>query len=455
MIYSLLKVIVKIALNVFFKSISTQYDEPVPKDRPLIFVANHPSTFMDAMVIGSIVRQPLYFLSKGSLFANRLFQFFFNMIHMIPIYRAQDDPAMMSKNENVFKRCYDFLSKRKALLIFPEGISKHGRRLHKIKTGAARIALGAEKLNNYSLGVTIIPVGINYSNAGVFRSNLLLSFGPPVHPSDFFDLHMKDDRKAVAELTDCIRKHLEAHTIHIETEELNILVEQIEMIYKQQVSEELGLSLKSKIDGFKITKGIIDAVHYYYHHDPRRVKELQDRIIHYTNNLSRFHLKDNHFQTRPYRGSLSMVGMKNMLFFFLGLPVYICGIAANYLPYKLTDILRWKISNAIEYQGPLKLLLGVVLFPTYYLLLIGFIWLNYPGGWLILLNTLAFPLSGLFALHYWDRMVNLRGVYKTFSLFYRKNIWVALLIEQRLNIINLLKTAHEDYTSEMEHPHEK
>jgi 1-acyl-sn-glycerol-3-phosphate acyltransferase len=410
---------------------------------------------MDAMVIGATIKQPLYFLAKGSLFNNRFLKTLFDMIHMIPIYRCQDDPTMMAKNEDIFKRCYHFLSKRKALLIFPEGISKRGRRLHKIKTGTARIALGAEQSHNYQLGIIIVPVGLNYSDVGKFRSNLFLSFGRPINVSRFNDMHREDERKAVNALTDHIREHLEEHTIHIETEEKTSMVEQIEVIYKSKLSNDLGLSLKDKAEDFRITKGIVDALRYFYQHDPLRVEMLQGKIKQYTDNLNRFQLKDAQFKSVVSRASLSLDTFKCTLLFLFGFPIYLYGIASNYLPYKLTDIFSGKISDAIEYQGPIKLVVGAVLFPTYYIFLLWYITSIYHLGWFMVLHTIAFPLSGLFTLYYWNGLEKLHDLYAAFSLFYQQTTWVATLVQQRLDIMNILKIAKEDYIKYTENSHER
>ena len=137
MLYAILKFIATIALKVFYKRIRVKNAQWVPRNIPLIIVSNHPSTLMDALIIGTTIRQSIYFIAKGSLFNNRLIHFLLNFFHMIPIYRRQDDPALMEKNEEIFQRYYQFLEKKKALLIFPEGVSKCERRLHRIKTGAA------------------------------------------------------------------------------------------------------------------------------------------------------------------------------------------------------------------------------------------------------------------------------------------------------------------------------
>ena len=152
MLYTILKLVIKIAMKVYFRSIHVRNAELVPTDVPLVIVANHPSSFMDPLVVGAYIRQKLFFIAKGVLFNNKILRRVFNKMHMIPVYRPFETPELMYQNEETFKYCYELLSKKGVIMIFPEGISETVRRLRKFKTGPARIALGAEKENNFELG---------------------------------------------------------------------------------------------------------------------------------------------------------------------------------------------------------------------------------------------------------------------------------------------------------------
>jgi 1-acyl-sn-glycerol-3-phosphate acyltransferase len=442
MLYATLKFIATIALKIFFKRIRVKNAQRVPRDIPLIIVSNHPSTLMDALIIGTNIRKPIYFIAKGSLFNNRLIHFLLNCFHMIPIYRRQDDPALMERNEEIFQRCYHFLEKKKALLIFPEGVSKGERRLHRIKTGAARIALGAERSNNYRLGVVVVPVGLYYTKLGIFRSDLFINFGSPIAVSDFFELHRENDRKAVSELTNHIRESLEENTISIETEELAGLVEHIEIIYKRRLFEDLGSPPEEKPDDFQLAKGISDAVHYFHRHDPLLVKTLMMKIAHYTGNLKRLHFKDDALNTH---GSLPNSSFKTVGFILFGFPVYLYGIVSNYPPYKLTARLSGKMTDAIEYQGTVKLLLGTCLFSLYYALLIWAVSSKFDLWYILFICAVTFPVSGFFALSYWDRLEKIKGFLNFISIFYRRKHLVAKLLQQRMDIVNMIEKAQQDY----------
>lgn len=65
MLYAILRFLFKITGRVFFSNITIRNKELIPRSGPLIVVANHPSAFMDPIVIATIFERNLYFLGKG------------------------------------------------------------------------------------------------------------------------------------------------------------------------------------------------------------------------------------------------------------------------------------------------------------------------------------------------------------------------------------------------------
>ena len=176
MVYGILKIITDISLKVFFRKIEVHGEKLIPEGAPLIIAANHPSTMMDAIVIGSAINKRLHYIARGNLFRTSFRRWLFKNLFVIPIYRKSESSKASERNIEVFRKCFDVLAGRGTILIFPEGVSQTERQIQKIKTGTARIALGAEKANNFKLGVVVVPVGLNYSDPGEFRSDLYISF---------------------------------------------------------------------------------------------------------------------------------------------------------------------------------------------------------------------------------------------------------------------------------------
>jgi 1-acyl-sn-glycerol-3-phosphate acyltransferase len=239
--YILLKLIVKLALKVFYTDIHVQIKGQIPTNGPLIVVSNHPNTFMDPIVIASVLPQQVYFLTNGSVFKNSLIGWLLGKMHMIPIYRKEDVNGPTPDNRASFARCFDFLARKGTLLIFPEGSSVHERRLRKLKTGTARIALGAEAEHNFALGVQILTIGLNYSDPIRFRSELFINVDAPIQVATYEAAYHNDPVEAVNQLTEEMRVRLEKHVIVTRNQEEDDLVRCIEVVYKGRLVKELQI----------------------------------------------------------------------------------------------------------------------------------------------------------------------------------------------------------------------
>src|SRR5260221_13176382 len=66
------------------------------------------------------------------------------------------------------------------MAVFPEGASHSDPKLRPLKTGTARIALGAGAALPPNLVLQIVPVGLYYRAKQTFRSVALLHFGTPL-----------------------------------------------------------------------------------------------------------------------------------------------------------------------------------------------------------------------------------------------------------------------------------
>jgi 1-acyl-sn-glycerol-3-phosphate acyltransferase len=144
----------------------------VPTGGPVILVANHPNGLLDPAVLAAALRRPVSFLAKSTLFGNPAGAFLMNTFRAIPVYRAKE--ADTAQNEHTFARCREILAEGGWIALFPEGVSHDASGLLPLKTGAARIALGA------GVPLRVVPVGILYEDKDIFRSRVALAFGDPV-----------------------------------------------------------------------------------------------------------------------------------------------------------------------------------------------------------------------------------------------------------------------------------
>lgn len=444
MAYHILRFLLRITNRFYFKTLQVKGAENIPKEGPVFFVANHPSTFMDPIVIATITNRTLFFLGKGVLFQNKLLKWLLPKFNVIPIFRSDESPDQMHKNKDVFLQCYKHLANKGAILIFPEGISLTERKIKQIKTGAARICLGAEAMYDFSLNIKIVTVGLNFSNPHKFQSDLFVSIDKPINVSDYYDLYKQDSFKAVHALTDEIRKRIETHVVAIQDADVDKLVANIELIYKAQLLRDLGHSPKIKEHDFNTTKAISDSVHYFLEVEPERVERLKNKMETYLYDLDRLALTDNVIKglrkNRPFFNAI-----KSFFYLILGFPVFVYGFLNNFLPFRIPYWSAHAISKRPEFHGAIAFSIGTLTFLVFYTLQIYFLY-DYIQDWRIVLTYgLSLPVSGLFAFYYFKRFMTIRANWKIFSLFYKKANLITTIISNRQTIINELEKARKDF----------
>ncbi len=181
--YLSLKIYCRIALSFYFKKWQVRNIQPVPEGA-VIFVANHQNAFLDAVLLGCSSHHNPWFLTRANVFQKPLMKKIFNTFKMTPVYRFRDGFSTLRKNDEVIDNCVQLLTRGEAIVVFGEGNHDEHWRLRPLQKGFARIALAAEEKNKWTLGVKIIPVGIQYDSHSEFRSRVLVSFGQSISVKD-------------------------------------------------------------------------------------------------------------------------------------------------------------------------------------------------------------------------------------------------------------------------------
>jgi glycerol-3-phosphate O-acyltransferase / dihydroxyacetone phosphate acyltransferase len=447
LLYNFLQLILGIAVRVYFKSITVKKAGQVPEEGPMILVANHPSTFMDPIVIGLQMKQRLSFLAKAEVFKSGFAKWLLPKFNMIPVHRKQDDPAQMHKNEETFDKCYEHLAKKGTIMIFPEGVSLTQRKLEKIKTGAARIALNAEAANGYKLGVKILTIGLNYSNPHRFQSELFINIDKPIEVLDFAELHKQDSFKAAHALTDLIRQRMEHHIIAIDDADTDRLVKNIETVYKSKLLEgAVGAKSKpTREEDFDMTKRIVNAVNYFKLNQPERVERISKMADNYFTGLDRLNLNDYLMKDFSKSRSVFFRSFYTLAYLILGFPFWLYGVINSYLPYKLPYFITRAITKKEDWHGALFVVSGVFTFILFYSFQIWLIHHLFHSTWITLAYFVFLPITGFFAYAYHRRFTNLRGKWLVFNIFMKRATLISQLMNQRQNILAEFEKGREEF----------
>lgn len=395
MLYRILKIIVAIGIRLFYKEIKVMQRKKIPETGPCVYIANHPNTLMDAWIIGHISKRPIYFMAKGTLFSSPLKNKILRSFNMIPINRRGDGATSGVSNHDSFEACYQILQEGKCLLIFPEGTSYLERHLRELKTGAARIALEAEKRNARKLNIQIVPLGLNYSQADRFRSTVLLNVGTPVSTLDYIEEYEQNQSQAAKKMTEQFRIHLEQVLVNSSEKEEEILTDQLHRFFSSKYIRNENKGVEGDV---KLLKEIRDRITEISVTQAWKINEIKVLLDQINWKLAKYEIRadflDRRFRSRMFFRQLFF----SILFLIIGLPLFVYGLIHNFMQYKLTDVLVPKLTKEVEYYAPIAVLLGLVLYPLTYLAFMFTARAVFDlGFWYQLSYFASMPISGLIA----------------------------------------------------------
>ena len=434
-----------ICAKLFFGRVVVRNKKNVPLKGPLIIVANHRNMILDAGMVRYSCRRNLYYLAKHTLFTNKLSGWIFRRANGIPIYRREDDPNMVSKNEDSFREVYKLFEAGKCLNVFPEGVSLASASLLKIKTGAARMAISAEIKNNFSLDMKIIPVGINYSNPSRFKSEVFIDYGDPICINNYQEISKNNFKEATTLITNKIEESLLKLTTNLSFIQLEDTISYLKVIYKNDLIHKDTIAQKD-LDDFKITKDMIDAVEWYLKKKPSITESYILMISRYMRYLEKLKLDDRLIISKgAEKPKLLPEKTLEALWFIAQFPIYFYGFVNNFIAYNISAAEVYN-KNIDEVEiAQYKFFIGLSVFTFFY----GFqtflvFYFTQSFNW-ALIYLLALIPSGNFALNYHSNMISYLKEFRMFRIFLKRSDIINDLKDQRLKIIGFIQIAISDF----------
>jgi 1-acyl-sn-glycerol-3-phosphate acyltransferase len=152
---------------------------------PVLITANHPNSFLDAIIIATVFNKPIHFLARGDAFHKPWHNVLLRTLHMFPVYRMSEGKEFLGLNAAAFENSRNVLRKNGIVLIFIEGICVNKHELQPFKKGAARIAASCWK---EGIPLQVLPLGIGYSSFHKIGKSVLIQTGELLNQKDLMPL---------------------------------------------------------------------------------------------------------------------------------------------------------------------------------------------------------------------------------------------------------------------------
>lgn len=369
---------------------------------PVMLASNHPGTLMDPINVAVLMNRRVHFLANASLFKSRFSNWFFSNFYCIKVERYVDTGGKPIDNKMAFMMASNFLTKGGCLYVAPEGGSYSGRFVKKMKTGAARIAFATEEANDFKLGLVILPIGLNYSDPGEFRSELLTVMGEPIKVADFKVEWEKDQKEAVQKLTLHLKEKLAENLIYAADEEEDELLKKAEIL----LASENSLDPKPAYFRSKKTLSYFQKLRS---EQPAVYQNFAEKINMYFEKIKKIDVLD-----VSVKGNAT-VSILMLIFTF---PFFLIGYLLHFLPAFLTKKLSDKFSTDPVWIPTVKILGGLVIYPLV-------LWLQY-----LLINKLTGDIEGGLNYLHWIYIASIvlfgfiaEWFLKKWQLFISNNNW--------------------------------
>jgi glycerol-3-phosphate O-acyltransferase/dihydroxyacetone phosphate acyltransferase len=388
--YRILRWFLRLIARAFFRQIEVVGHDNVPEGA-VLFAGNHPNSLLDPVLIITTCGRRVSFAAKDTLFKSRLLKLVLDGLGAVPIARRDDHGSGKPlDNDKAFEAMFEVLGRGEAIGIFPEGISHDESQLSTLKTGAARLALGAKARS--SVPLHIVPCGLTFVHPARFRSRVLVQYGAPIEiDAAWVERAKADSRTAARELTGEIEKGMRALTINAPDWETVRALDAVRRLY-----QPLDIEIEDRVELARRFN-----THYGDVKELPIVVEMMARVRRYQAELDALGVTD-----RELARGLAKREITQKIFVYFALVLFWLPLTLPGLPIHLPAVLFARFAGRHltprkDVVATTKVLSGVLLIMLAYGVVTGLVAWRFGAAWAIAVAALL-PLSGYATLQVFD-----------------------------------------------------
>ncbi len=454
MAYRFLTWFLRVITRVFFRQVEVVGLENIPAG-PVIFAGNHPNSLIDPILIITTCGRKVHFAAKDTLFKGRIMRALLRGLGAVPLARKVEadgklapaagsmptrDAAEMAKlNDVAFEAMFAVLAEGGTIGIFPEGISHDESHLAKLKTGAARLALGGAKRSG---PIAVVPCGLTFIHPKRFRSRVLVQYGPPLI------IESNEATDAVKQVTEDIGKGLRRLTINAPDWETVRALDTVRRLYQpQEISIEDRVELARRFNTY-----------YAAVAEHPKVIEIMRRVLAYQLKLDELGLTDRELARDLSKLEIVVRMVRQIILIAWWLPLTVPAAPLHVPPLIFARLASSRLTPRKDVVATTKMLIGMGLVVLAYACTIGYFWWQ-GGPWWGLAAMVILPLSGWATLRVLDRIRLVRRAFGTLARRFAFRREVRVLRAEReslsadvIRVVNEIKPAHLDSLFPPDHP---
>jgi 1-acyl-sn-glycerol-3-phosphate acyltransferase len=249
LLYKFLKIFASIGIHIYCRNIRIHNKALLQSNGPILLAVNHPNSFLDAIILATLFKQPIYSLARGDAFKRKTIASILRGLHILPVYREREGTENLHLNYVTFENCNNLFKNNGIVLIFTEALCENEWHLRPLKKGTARLAVSAWQ---QGIPLKILPIGLNYSSFHLFGKNVQINFGSFIEQSNFSTINDDESGKNLNAITNAIQQQLQSMVYEIDSSDRTALTKTFEV----------------KINSFKKTILAIPAILGYCVHFP-------------------------------------------------------------------------------------------------------------------------------------------------------------------------------------------
>jgi hypothetical protein len=280
---------------------------------------------------------------------------FLKSLNMLPVYRVRDGFSSVNKNNEIFEECVRYLKRNDSILIFAEANHDLRRRVRPLSKGFTRIAFGAEEAEGWDMDLQVVPVGVNYSDHRFSGNQVEVVFGDAIPLKKFREDHDKDERIAARKLKDEVSAALEKLIMHVPVKDHyplhHVVLDSLEYDQSALTNPDKTNRSVSLIEE-KATPELFEIAEQVY--ETEQKLDISAKAV-----LGRRY---------PWLA---------MLIFS---PIYLFSLFNNLLPYLPVHYITTRVIKDRAFDASIKLLMGISVFPLFWLIVTAVILLS-GAGW--------------------------------------------------------------------------